>query len=162
MDGFLLSPPFSPDIKSYVVWLPYETESVEISGAAADAKATVQTNGGETLLAGQDNPVTVTCTAENGDKQEYLVIVKRAAAHDGSVESLPEESSEAPSQTESSEPVSSEEEIISEIVEASSGSPLWLTIMLCFVCLAVGFGVAVVIQRNHPNFLSSKKRGFKR
>ena len=52
VDGFLLSPPFSPDIKSYVVWLPYETESVEISGAAADAKATVQTNGGETLLAG--------------------------------------------------------------------------------------------------------------
>ena len=33
------------------------------------------------------------CTAENGDKKIYTVIVKRAAAHDGSVEELPDEPS---------------------------------------------------------------------
>ena len=44
--------------------------------------------GGDNLAAGQDNPVKVVCTAENGDKKEYTVIVKRAAAHDGTVEEL--------------------------------------------------------------------------
>ncbi len=91
VDGFLLSPVFSADTTTYVVWLPYETTSVKISGSAADDKASVQVVGGDTLAAGQDNPVKVICTAENGDKKTYTVIVKRAAAHDGSVEELPDE-----------------------------------------------------------------------
>ena len=91
VDGFLLSPVFSADVTEYVVWLPYETESVKISGKAADGKAKVQVVGGDNLAAGQDNPVKVICTAENGDKKTYTVIVKRAVAHDGSVEELPDE-----------------------------------------------------------------------
>ncbi len=92
VDGFLLSPAFNTDTTRYVVWLPYETTSVKISGSAADGKASVAVEGGENLAAGQDNPVKVICTAENGDKKEYTVIVKRAAAHDGSIEQLPDES----------------------------------------------------------------------
>ena len=92
VDGFLLSPAFNADTTRYVVWLPYETTSVKISGSAADGKAFVAVEGGENLAAGQDNPVKVICTAENGDKKEYTVIVKRAAAHDGSIEQLPDES----------------------------------------------------------------------
>ena len=91
VEGFLLSPVFSADITQYVVWLPYETTSIKIGGSAADSKASVEVVGGDNLAAGQDNPVKVICTAENGDKKEYTVIVKRAAAHDGSVEELPEE-----------------------------------------------------------------------
>jgi hypothetical protein len=91
VNGFLLSPVFSADVTQYVVWLPYETTSITISGSAEDSKASVEVVGGENLAAGQDNPVKVICTAENGEKKEYTVIVKRAAAHDGTVEELPDE-----------------------------------------------------------------------
>lgn len=93
VEGFLLSPSFTADNTNYIVWLPYETTSVKIAGSAADSKASVEVVGGDNLAAGQDNPVKVVCTAENGDKKEYTVIVKRAAAHDGSVEELPDEPS---------------------------------------------------------------------
>lgn len=93
VEGFLLSPAFNTDTTQYVVWLPYETTSIKIGGSAADGKASVAVEGGENLAAGQDNPVKVICTAENGDKKIYTVIVKRAAAHDGSVEELPDEPS---------------------------------------------------------------------
>ena len=73
--------------------MPYETTSVKIAGSAADSKASVEVMGGDNLAAGQDNPVKVVCTAENGEKKEYTVIVKRAAAYDGSVEELPDEPS---------------------------------------------------------------------
>lgn len=93
VEGFLLSPAFNTDTTQYVVWLPYETTSIKIGGSAADGKASVAVEGGDNLAAGQDNPVKVVCTAENGDKKTYTVIVKRAAAHDGSVEELPDEPS---------------------------------------------------------------------
>ena len=35
VDGFLLSPAFSPENTQYVIWLPYETQSVTVSGTAA-------------------------------------------------------------------------------------------------------------------------------
>lgn len=92
VDGFVLSPAFSTDVTNYVVWLPYETTSVKVSGQAADSKAGgVEIVGGDNLLAGQDNEVQVICTAEDGSKKTYTVIAKRAAAHDGSVENLPQE-----------------------------------------------------------------------
>ena len=91
VEGFLLSPGFTADNTNYIVWLPYETTSVKIAGSAADSKASVEVVGGDNLAAGQDNPVKVVCTAENGEKKEYTVIVKRAAAYDGSVEELPDE-----------------------------------------------------------------------
>ena len=101
VDGFLLSPVFSTENTQYVIWLPYETASVKIGGTAADSKASVEVVGGDNLAAGQDNPIKVICTAENGDKKEYTVIVKRAAAHDGTVEDIPSETT--PPETEPSE-----------------------------------------------------------
>jgi hypothetical protein len=89
--GFLLSPVFNADKTDYIVWAPYETTSVKVSGTAADKKALVEIVGGDNLAAGQDNTVKVICTAENGDKKEYTVIVKRAPGHDGSVDEKPQE-----------------------------------------------------------------------
>lgn len=79
VEGFLLSPVFKADKTQYVVWAPYETESVRVSGTAADKNASVKVEGGDTLTAGEDNVVKIICTAENGEKKEYVVIVKRAA-----------------------------------------------------------------------------------
>ena len=89
VEGFFISPAFNSDVTEYIVWAPYETTSVSVSGTPADSKASVSVEGGDNLAAGQDNPVKVICTAENGDKKTYTVIVKRAAAHDGSVDDAP-------------------------------------------------------------------------
>lgn len=85
VNGFLLSPGFQADRITYTVWLPYETESIQVSGTAADKKATVEVIGGTGLVAGADNEVKVVCTAENGEKKTYTIIAKRAAAHDAPV-----------------------------------------------------------------------------
>ena len=79
--SFLLSPAFDPNVTSYVIWLPYETESVSVTGLTEDSKASARTEGGDALIAGADNEIKVICTAENGEEKVYTVIAKRAAAH---------------------------------------------------------------------------------
>ena len=86
VQGFLLSPVFDTTVTEYVVWLPYETESVSVSAAAADYKASVRIEGGKNLVAGADNEIKVICVAEDGTEKVYTIIAKRAAAH-GSTES---------------------------------------------------------------------------
>lgn len=126
VDGFLLSPVFDAEKTQYVVWLPYETTSVKISGTAADNKASVEVVGGDNLAAGQDNPVKVICTAENGDKKEYTVIVKRAAGHDGSVEELPDDPIV-------DEPVDTEPD-----ANANSGLAWWWLVVVGIAALGAG------------------------
>ena len=141
MEGFLLSPVFSAEVTEYVVWLPYETESVSISGTAADSKASVQVVGGDSLAAGQDNPVKVICTAENGDKKEYTVIVKRAAAHDGSVDEKPTTSTTEPTQT-----TTTAGEVPGDTEPVSGGIPWWVLLIVGVVCLGGGFAAGFIIR----------------
>lgn len=129
VDGFLLSPAFNTDTTQYVVWLPYETTSIKIGGSAADGKASVVVEGGDNLAAGQDNPVKVICTAENGDKKTYTVIVKRAAAHDGSVEELPDEPS-------TDEPVDTQPDDTTPKTEG--GIAWWWLVVVGTLALAIG------------------------
>lgn len=145
VDGFLLSPVFKADITKYVIWLPYETTNVKISGTAADHKASVETVGGEKLLAGQDNEIKVICTAENGAKKEYVVIAKRAAAHDGSVEEKPTEESIQPSVEESSSEVEKDTEesmrqdvITSDDKAGNSGISVWIVVLAVIISLGAG------------------------
>ena len=137
VEGFLLSPAFSTDNAQYVVWAPYETQSVKISGTAADKKASVAVVGGDKLAAGQDNPVKVVCTAENGAKKTYTVIVKRAAAHDGSVEELPEEPQEdVPSDVAPAQPT------------PQGGVAWWWLIVVGVGALAVGLVVGMLVKKS--------------
>ncbi len=82
VEEFRLSPVFDPDITNYVIWLPYEVDHVKITGFAEDTYATITVEGGSNLIAGQDNEVKVTCTAENGTPKVYTIIVKRAPSHE--------------------------------------------------------------------------------
>ena len=145
VDGFLLSPVFSAENTQYVIWLPYETISVKISGTAADSKASVEVVGGDNLAAGQDNPVKVICTAENGDKKEYTVIVKRAAAHDGTVEDIPNETTPPetePSETTPPETAPSEtnptDNATNTAPENNGGVAWWWLVVAGIVALAAG------------------------
>jgi len=136
VDGFLLSPVFSAENTQYVIWLPYETESVTVSGTAADKKASVTVEGGSNLLAGQDNEIKVICTAENGTAKTYTVIAKRAAAHDGSVDEIPDETEPVTEPiepgTESSEPQETPN------TEKRGGIAVWVLILVAILCLAGG------------------------
>lgn len=100
VENFFLSPLFTPDNTRYVIWLPYETETVTVTGIPNDSKASIRVEGGEELLPGQDNEVKVICTAENGTEKAYLVIAKRAAAHDAE----PTEPTTEPTEPETTEP----------------------------------------------------------
>lgn len=140
IDGFLLSPVFHADTTNYVVWLPYETESIKVSGKAADGKASVEVVGGDKLLAGQDNEVKVICTAEDGSKKEYIVVAKRAAAHDGSVDEKPVESTV-------SEPETTSSEVSADGEAKSSGAPIWLVVVIGIVGLAAGAGGGIVVGK---------------
>lgn len=151
VDCFLLSPVFSGSNTQYVIWLPYETESVVVNGTAADSKASVRVEGGTGLKAGQDNEIKVICTAENGTEKVYTVIAKRAAAHDGSVEPTdpptePTEPSEpstqpstdpstAPSTDPSVAPTAPQEPTQQE---KSGGIPWWTLLIVGAVCLGLG------------------------
>jgi hypothetical protein len=82
----ILSPVFDKDNTSYVVWLPYEVDSIKVSGKPQDSKASVSVSGGEDLTAGADNTVSVVCSAENGSTKEYTITVKRASSFLGTQE----------------------------------------------------------------------------
>lgn len=161
VDGFLLSPVFSADRTEYVIWLPFETESVTVSGTAQDNKASVSVEGGEALEAGKDNVIKVICTAENGETKEYTVIAKRAAAHGEQPVTPPETSEDEVSEEEISEiPEVSEEESTPATSETestpeptsdpkpeSNGIPVWVLAVVAVVCLGAGAGIGLVIGK---------------
>ena len=141
VDGFLLSPLFTANNTRYVIWLPYETDSVTVSGTASDSKASVTVEGGSGLKAGVDNEIKVICTAEDGTQKIYTVIAKRAAAHDGSTE--PTDPPTEPSQPDSQpEPEPTEDTAASgtpQNSENSNGiSPWWLP-AAAVVGILIGF-----------------------
>ena len=77
-DGFMISPEFKPGTTEYVLWLPYEVSSVDIHAVPKDHRAAVTVEGNTRFKAGKDNPIVVTCTAEDGTKKVYTIIAKRA------------------------------------------------------------------------------------
>ena len=68
-----LDPVFDPGKMEYSVTVPETTERLTVSAAATDRNAVVEVTGNENLLPGS-NKVEVTVTAENGDKEVYLIV----------------------------------------------------------------------------------------
>lgn len=143
VDGFQLSPGFSPENTEYVIWLPYETESVTVSASAANGKANVTVEGGDNLTAGADNRIQVICTAEDGSQKIYTIVAKRAAAHG----SAPTEPSEEPTEP-STEPGTQPEEEPTVPAptqpqtpagnENAGGISWWIVLIVAIVCYTGG------------------------
>ena len=153
VDGFLLSPVFSPENTQYVIWLPYETERVTVSGTAADSKASVTVEGGDALIAGADNEIKVICTAEDGTQKVYTIIAKRAAAHGSGTEPTdpPTEPTDPPTEptepaTEPTEPAPTQPQNPTGN-ENNGGIPWWILLIVGVVCLAVGVVGGIIISR---------------
>jgi len=77
-----ISPAFAADTTAYTVSVPYETDSITVTGTKADVNATVSANNGvaQSLNTGT-NTITITVTAQDGKTtKDYVVTVKRGAA----------------------------------------------------------------------------------
>ncbi len=141
VDGFVISPPFQNGVDTYIVWLPYETQSIAVSATPADSKASVSVSGGSELTPGADNPVTVTCTAENGTKKDYILIAKRAAAHGQQPTQPPTEPG-----TEPTEPITQPAEPQPAPPQPESvGIGILTTVILCTASCLLGAGTVFVI-----------------
>lgn len=80
-EGYTLSPAFSTDITNYYVWLPYEAESVSITGKTDDPNASMKVGDTSALLPGEPVAIPVVVTAEDGSETEYTITAFRAPAH---------------------------------------------------------------------------------
>lgn len=163
VEGFLLSPVFDPNVTNYVIWLPYEVESVSVSGTPANKLAIVKVLGGDELLPGQDNEIQVICIAENGDQKVYTVIAKRAAAHDAQPTdpTEPSDPSEPTQPTEPSEPTAppteptqpqqptnpSEPSGSQQGQQPSGAMKPWMLIAAASLCLALGLAIGLLVGR---------------
>lgn len=79
-----LSPAFSSKITNYVVYVPYETKSIRLSGTSRDALAQEVRGSSKKELSVGDNVLRVKCTAEDGKTTKtYTVHVWRMPLYAG-------------------------------------------------------------------------------
>lgn len=89
LDVGYLSPTFSGAVTEYVAYVPYETRSATLSGAAKDEKALKVTEATMQLSQEGDNVMTVTCTAEDGTTSKtYTVHVYRMPKYEGIIPTM--------------------------------------------------------------------------
>ena len=167
-----ISPSFSADVTDYVVYVPYESvgSSFEVTGTAADYKATgIQSGVIEALAVGVNKTVLV-CTAEDGSTKEYNVTVVVMPEYNGEIPEIgdievDEPTTEAPSEEETSAEIESEdneEETTTQIEETeseqgknkeqnTSGVPAWLVAVITVCGMGVGFASCYIFLRKKIN-----------
>ncbi|CRZ35158.1 cadherin-like protein [Herbinix hemicellulosilytica] len=74
-----LNPPFDKNIYKYSTNVGHDTNKLIVSALPEDENATIRISGNESLNEG-DNKVTVTVTAEAGNKKEYEIQVTKESA----------------------------------------------------------------------------------
>ena len=72
VEGYTLSPTFSPSITSYTVNLPANTETIKVTGTKADSSASVEGLGTKSVEDGS-NTIKIVVTAENGSTKTYTI-----------------------------------------------------------------------------------------
>ena len=76
-----LSPTFSPSVYEYEASVASDVKTVNVEAIMEDSKANlvISNNVNDELIAGENNKITITVTAENGTKKQYVVNIKREA-----------------------------------------------------------------------------------
>ena len=164
VEGFILSPGFTSDHTEYVVWAPYETDFVTVTGTANHSEASVWVQGGKNLIPGADNTVLITCTAEDGSKLVYTVVVKRAGPHVAEPDPTeptepdstepPTEPSTQPTEAPTEEPTqestraqTNSHDYSQQEKESDSGLGIGGLVILCVLILLVGIMIGILIGR---------------
>ena len=102
----ILSPPFDPDVSDYIVYVPYEVDSITVSGTPKDPKASSAK--AESELTVGENELLLICIAEDGSESEYRINVQRMPQYAEQTETETEEETETETETET-EPVTDTE-----------------------------------------------------
>ena len=89
VDGFLLSPAFDPEKLDYAVYLPYETDHLDITAQVTDTRAELTIPELTNIPVGKTT-YEFTVTAENGEIRTYTLTVFRAEEFLGP-DAVPEE-----------------------------------------------------------------------
>lgn len=77
VDNASIIPAFDASVTNYTAEVPFSVEQLNVTAKAADSKAKVTVDSPK-LKPGAVTDVTITVTAENGDKKIYTISVKRA------------------------------------------------------------------------------------
>lgn len=160
VEGYQLSPAFSPEVTKYYVWLPYETQSVDVSAVTADNRAKAEVAEQPELVPGQGTDIPVTVTAEDGTQKVYTITVVRAPAHEdverflngepeptepAAPETEPTEAPTVPTETQAPTQPTQPEEMAQEQTE---GVVLTLPVLILahLVCILVGAAIGVAVK----------------
>ncbi len=144
VDGFSISPAFSPDVKEYVVWLPNEVSSIDVYAEAVSSKSTVVISDNTKDLTVGETLISVSVTAENKEVTEYTVLAVRNAEYLSYENYMNDKSQHVYNDTVSSdvqETVDSPNEI------SAQSMPMWGFVLICFFCLVAGFFGCMMIPR---------------
>mgnify|MGYP001779412870 FL=1 len=149
VDGFLLSPVFSPEQLEYAVYLPYETQTIVISGTKTHGLSSVTfPEVGELPVGESTHEITV--TAENGDTRTYTITVFRA-------EPFPPQETEPPTEatteattkptTEATTEATTQEEVTQEAQGSNWFGSIWMAAAAACVGILLGIGGTVLFFR---------------
>ena len=150
VEGFLLSPVFTPEKQNYAIYVPYETETVTITAEKTDSLSSVSIPAAEALPVGESLHKIVV-TAENGAERVYTVTVFRAEPFDKTIEvPATQPPTEPPTQpqtvptTAPTEPVT----LPTEPAEPeNSGAGVWPVLLAALLGAALGCGATVLVYR---------------
>ncbi|MCM1053584.1 MAG: cadherin-like beta sandwich domain-containing protein [Ruminococcus sp.] len=81
VDDYVLEPEFKKDIFEYYIEIPGDINEVKVEAVPEDDLARVKVNGYNYLEEG-DNDVTITVTAQDGTKKDYIVHILKLGAYD--------------------------------------------------------------------------------
>lgn len=144
IDGFSISPVFSPDIKEYVVWLPNEIENIEVHAEPSSNKATVTVSENRLQLVEGENLINISVKAENEEVTDYTVLAVRQPKYVSYEDYLLQNKDS--------------QETVENIVEVESNPneqtenpiqniPMWGFVLICIFCLIAGFCGCLMIPR---------------
>lgn len=155
VDGYAMSPAFSPEVLQYYVWLPYEAESVAVNAEQEDKKAQYQIGAYEQLIPGKGTDIAVTVTAEDGSQKVYTVTVVRAPSHDQVEQYLAGEREPDPTDPEPTEPEPTDPPATQpqELEDKPAGYSTQTVILVAVAGILAGAAVVAIIW-----ILSRKKK----
>ncbi len=153
VNGYVLSPAFSADLLHYYVWLPYETETVSITAATEDSRASAAVGEAPELVPGKGTDIAVTVTAEDGTQLIYTVTAVRAPSYEETDSflngewkteetQLATEPTTIPTMDPATIPATQSAENRQE--PASATLPSWnLLVISCVACVILGAGIGI-------------------
>lgn len=157
-----LSPAFSSEIESYIVFVPYEEDTITVSAKAADKNASAIDDIVQELIEG-DNIFYITSTAEDGvTEKTYTVHVFRMPAFNGNVPIINHDgdnSDDTASDSESEVPNQTDESTASEPESTASPSDnqdnqstinsrqIYITTAIAAAALLVGLLIGLLFKK---------------